>query len=315
MNRKINAAADHGVDAFVFDWYWYDGPFLERALDEGFLKAPDRNRMKFALMWANHDWIDRHPVNYANTEIAPLVYAWTTSRSTVGNVWDYIIEHYMTRPEYWHVDGKPYFSIYAVNRFIAQMGGPEATHDVLEDFRAKARAAGLPGVFFNAVWYDNLDSQPFCVCAQHRWSEEIGFDSYTSYNSISTTEAWLKKDSLIVDFDQAASEYVELARKALNSLSAPYFPVATAGWDSTPRCTPSENYRLGIYPYLPIMEPDAKAFRRELEALKALIADRPTEQQILFINAWNEWTEGSYLEPDTVQKDAYLKEIKEFTGR
>ena len=37
MEQKINAAADHGIDSFVFDWYWYDGPYLQRALDEGFL--------------------------------------------------------------------------------------------------------------------------------------------------------------------------------------------------------------------------------------------------------------------------------------
>lgn len=37
MARKIRAASDSGIDAFLFDWYYYDdGPFLERALLEGF---------------------------------------------------------------------------------------------------------------------------------------------------------------------------------------------------------------------------------------------------------------------------------------
>ncbi len=62
MARKIAAAADHGIAAFLFDWYWYDdGPFLGRALDEGFLRAPNVDRLKFAFMWANHDWVDIHP--------------------------------------------------------------------------------------------------------------------------------------------------------------------------------------------------------------------------------------------------------------
>ena len=62
MARKIDAAADNGVDVFIFDWYYYDdGPFLNRALDEGFLKAPNTEKLKFALMWANHDWLDIHP--------------------------------------------------------------------------------------------------------------------------------------------------------------------------------------------------------------------------------------------------------------
>ena len=54
--RKIDAATAAGVNVFIYDWYWYGGrPFLEDALNEGFLKAPNRGRMKFYVMWANHD--------------------------------------------------------------------------------------------------------------------------------------------------------------------------------------------------------------------------------------------------------------------
>jgi hypothetical protein len=69
MAQKIDAAADHGIDAFIFCWYRYDdGPFLERPINEGFMKAPNNNRMKFALMWANHDWIDLHPYKRGTPE-------------------------------------------------------------------------------------------------------------------------------------------------------------------------------------------------------------------------------------------------------
>jgi len=53
---EINAAADHGVNVFIFDWYWYDGmSFLEGQLNDGYLKARNNDRVKFYLMWANHD--------------------------------------------------------------------------------------------------------------------------------------------------------------------------------------------------------------------------------------------------------------------
>ena len=62
MAKKIDAAADHSIDAFIFDWYWYENrPYLNRGLDEGFLNAPNADRLKFSLMWANHDWLDIHP--------------------------------------------------------------------------------------------------------------------------------------------------------------------------------------------------------------------------------------------------------------
>src|SRR5690606_8582271 len=62
MAQKIAAAADYGVDCFIFDWYMYeDGPYLDKCLNDGFLKAKNVNCIKFGLMWANHDWVDIHP--------------------------------------------------------------------------------------------------------------------------------------------------------------------------------------------------------------------------------------------------------------
>ena len=66
MEKKIDAAADHGVNCFVFDWYHYQGgPFLERCLEEGFLGAKNNDRIKFCCMWANHDWLDLFPAKFS----------------------------------------------------------------------------------------------------------------------------------------------------------------------------------------------------------------------------------------------------------
>ena len=56
MEKKIEAAVAHGVNVFIYDWYWYGGrPFLEDALNKGFLGASNNGKMKFFIMWANHD--------------------------------------------------------------------------------------------------------------------------------------------------------------------------------------------------------------------------------------------------------------------
>ncbi len=53
MEKWIDAATDHGINTFIFDWYWFDdGPFLESTLNNGFLKAANREKMNFYLMWA-----------------------------------------------------------------------------------------------------------------------------------------------------------------------------------------------------------------------------------------------------------------------
>ena len=57
--KEIDYAADAGIDAFLYDWYWADHhPIQHEALEEGFLKAPNRSRMRFAIMWAYHDRTD-----------------------------------------------------------------------------------------------------------------------------------------------------------------------------------------------------------------------------------------------------------------
>ena len=56
MEMEIECAVKHGVNVFIYDWYWYDHrPFLENCLNDGFLKARNNDKMKFYLMWANHD--------------------------------------------------------------------------------------------------------------------------------------------------------------------------------------------------------------------------------------------------------------------
>ena len=52
MEKKIDAAASHGVDGFIFDWYWFeDGSYRIKCLDNGFLKAANKDELKFAIMW------------------------------------------------------------------------------------------------------------------------------------------------------------------------------------------------------------------------------------------------------------------------
>ena len=64
MEKKIKYASENGINNFIFDWYYYDdGPFLNRCLEEGFLKAKNTNDIKFSIMWANHDWKHIHPIS------------------------------------------------------------------------------------------------------------------------------------------------------------------------------------------------------------------------------------------------------------
>ena len=309
MARKIDAAADHGFDAFIFDWYWYEGPFLERALNEGFLGAPNRGRMKFALMWANHDWKNFHPGN-RDTANYKITFPWTTRRDTIPYVWDYLIEHYLTQPNYWKINGKPYFSIYAISRFIAQMGGVEDAAEVLADFRARAKAAGLPGLHLNAVGLDMLDRSPQSA-ARHDQVIKAGFDSCTSYNCVCLSEKWMQEFPR-VDFQEMADDYIEVAKKTMQALPFPFYPVITTGWDPSPRTIQSEVYDpTPCYPWMAVMESSPEKLADATRKTAELLMTRPADERIMFFNAWNEWTEGSYLEPDNFYGMKLLEAVRD----
>jgi hypothetical protein len=94
----------------------------------------------------------------------------------------------------------------------------------------------------------------------------------------------------------------------------PYFPNVTMGWDSSPRTIQSEVWEPIGYPYTNIISKNTpQAFAEALIATKDRI-DSQDDVKILNINCWNEWTEGSYLEPDTRNGNAYLEAIKHVFG-
>ena len=142
MARKIAAADDHGIDAFIFDWYDYnDGPFLDSPIDQGFLKAKNRRRLKFAFMWANHDWQDIHP--YHRGAAPKLLYPGKVTPQAFDKICDHLIKDYFVRPNYWRIEGKPYFSFYDLNNLVGSFGSLEATRAALDRFRAKAVRGGF----------------------------------------------------------------------------------------------------------------------------------------------------------------------------
>ena len=157
MARSIDAMADAGIGAIIFDWYRYDddingGVMIEEALKRGFLQATNRNRIKFALMWANHTYIDCHPfapgISFHN---APVWRKGEVGRAAFDRHTQDAIESYFKQPNYWKIDGRPYFSIYVLDKLIAGLGGLAETRTALDDFRARVKAAGFPDLHLNIV--------------------------------------------------------------------------------------------------------------------------------------------------------------------
>ena len=310
MAQKIAAAADHGIDAFIFDWYMYeDGPFLNRALDEGFLKAKNTRRLKFSLMWANHDWVEIHPHRRGKKQ--KLLYPAKVTPARFDEICDHLVKDYFTKPNYWLIDGKAYFSVYDVQKFVEGFGTLEATRAAMDRLRQKAIAAGLKGVHWNLVAWGRpilpVENPPKNT---PELIQKLGFDSATSY-------VWIHHVNLPrtqTDYNYVRDKYFAHWEQAKKDYGVPYFPNVTMGWDSTPRCHPDDEWANIGYPFMnTIGNNTPENFKQALQQTRArLLADQtPGAPRILNINCWNEWTEGSYLEPDTTHGLAYLKAVRD----
>jgi Glycosyltransferase WbsX len=308
MAKKIEAAVSHGIDCFIFDWYMYeDGPFLNRCIDEGFLKAKNTETIKFALMWANHDWVDIHP--YSRGAEQKLLYPGKVSAERFEEIGDFVIREYFTKPNYWKIDGKPYFSVYDVQKFVEGFGSIEATKTAMERMSEKAIKAGLKGVHWNLVAWGNpilpVENAPSNT---PELIKKLGFNSATSYVWIHHTQL----PETQTDYNWVCDRYFEHWEKAKVEYGVPYFPNVTMGWDSSPRCDLKSEWANVGYPFMnTIGNNTPENFKTALQLTKDKLLSDPTGPRILNINCWNEWTEGSYLEPDIVNGMKYLEAVKE----
>ncbi|MCA9430825.1 MAG: glycoside hydrolase family 99-like domain-containing protein, partial [Candidatus Omnitrophica bacterium] len=307
MARKIDAAADHGIDAFIFDWYWYNGPFLQGGLDEGFLGADNNDRLKFALMWANHDWMEIFPRTLDHDP--ELLYPGAVTSSTFEALTDHIIDKYFSHPSYWKIEGRPYFSIYDLSAFLDGLGGIEGARQALDRFREKTKSAGFPDLHLNIVmWGRTILPNEKVVEDPAALIHELGFDSVTSY-------VWVHHVPLnefpLTPYRTVFEKYMDYCHRAGTKYDLPYYPNATVGWDSSPRTDQEGQFINAGYPYTPIMSGSTpEAFEESLFALRDYLETQPRDQRILTVNSWNEWTEGSYLEPDTRHGMKYLEAIQ-----
>ena len=292
MSKKIQVASTHGINIFLFDWYYNNsGQFLQRPLEEAFQKV-DSGRMKFAIMWANHQ------------VISPAIF---------DSVIDICINKYFKDPNYWMVDGEPYFCLYQLYTFIEGFGGVEKAVEAMQKFREKTVAAGFKDLHLNAMQWglhmpDSMTARPA--------NELIDLFHIRSVDSY----VWIHHTDMphwpTTTYDYMMTKAISYWDSAYAGYKVPYHPNVTMGWDASPRCDPGKPWVKGEYPYYAVLidnTPDK--FKKALQAARKFLDAKNPKHKILTINSWNEWTEGSYIEPDTKNQLKYLDAIKDVFGQ
>ncbi len=287
--QEIETAAGYGISAFAVDWYWYMGTqVLHEQLEEGFLRARNRHKMRFAIMWANISWRFQYPPpdSASGYNDCAVLYEQTYSDSDMDRITDYWIEHYFREPNYWRIDDQPVVQIFDVIG-ILKFFGPERLRAVFDRMRNRAARAGLKGLHLQAALVYIAGETPL---------KSLGFDSATHYHTFAGSGA-NKVNEYAVGVEHSIRRWKETASK----LDIPYFPDCPVGWDDSPRYT----YHSQVFVH---RTPDQ--YELFLEAAKYFLAERRTRPPIVFLSSWNEWSEDHCLAPDAVHGYGYLEAVR-----
>jgi len=287
--QEIEAASSHGISVFAVDWYWYNGTqVLQEQLEQGFLKARNRNQMRFAIMWANISWRFQYPPpdSASGYNDCSVLYEQTYSEADMDRITDYWIEHYFREPNYWQIDGQPVVQIFDVVGILKSFG-EEKLRKVLDRMRDRVARAGLKGIHLQAALVYVPGETPL---------KSLGFDSATHYHTFGGAGT-----GKIIDYAVGVEHSIGFWKETASKLDIPYFPDCPAGWDDSPRYT--THSRVFVH-----RSPDQ--YELFLEAAKYFLAVRKTQPPIVFLSSWNEWTEDHCLAPDAVYGYSYLKAIR-----
>ena len=307
MEMHIEEAIKHGVNVFIYDWYWYDGrPFLENCLNDGFLKAKNRNKMKFYLMWANHNVNHLWDKRISDIE-DNLIWEAHVPLEEFKTIAKRMIEKYFLLDNYYRIDNEPILMIYDLEVFLKGFPTLEEAISGVPWFQAEAQKSGLNGIHFQMCRWD---SRVFNVNYEGREVEIsmdqlcklLGFKSYTHYQFVHFQDMNRDYKEIVADVVKDWDSY-----KIESTL--PYFPHVSVGWDNTPRYL---SHHLGDPVKGAVVKNNTPenvelAFR----AAKKYVDENPTQPPLITVNSWNEWTETSYLQPDDLYGYGYLEKIRD----
>ena len=277
MRAQAKLAEAHGIGAFCYHYYWFDGRRLMVEPLLNLLRDPEQ-RLPFCLCWANESWTRRW--DGADDEI---LVGQDYPPGWEGRFFDDLLP-FLRDPRYLRLDGLPLLVVYRPQQI------PDAPA-VFEAWRRLAAEAGLGGLHVcAALIHGNWDCRPF------------GADSgveFPPHNSgglpPAPAPAWLRP------FSGRLFEHADLAEMYLERRypGQRVFRTVVPSWDNSARLDGRAyvlaNGSPGNY---------EQWLRRAME-LSA--REQPGPEKLLFINAWNEWAEGCHLEPDRRHGRAFLE--------
>lgn len=284
LRQQITWMKESGIGFVAFDWYW-DGKntYLEQALN-AFRASKTPGDMKFTLLWANH-----YKFPGGMPEYRLMVHYW--------------IARYFSDPDFLKVDGKPAVFIFGIDAFAeaAKTIGVSPT-ELVNVANAMAQQSGLPGIYFIGGtpalehWANGV-APASGLSALSAYNYHRGY-SGTAVSENTTGEGYLRLDNA----------YRQNWQWLLSKGKLPYVIPMTSGWDMRPwggSKIPKNDESIAS-------PTQFEAHLREAKRLMDAYPDKTMRMGV--ICCWNEFGEGSYIEPTQKDGFSYLEKIKKVFG-
>lgn len=279
QKRQIELAKNYGLYGFCYHYYWFGG---KRVLDlplQQILNNPDLD-FPFCINWANENWSKRW--NGLDDDIILA-----QKHSPVDDVaFLNAIKPILADKRYIKIHGKPLLMVYRPNLF------PDAK-STTERWRNHARKIGMGEIYL-------VLTHSF----EHLNPLEYGFDAAVEFapNTFHVTDISKQVSPFNPDYHGIVYDYKEAIQYSINFETPPYtkFRCIFPSWDNEARKPGRGSVFVGSTPSI---------YGNWLKHLLTYTEQMHNgEEKLLFVNAWNEWAEGAYLEPDIYFGYAYLDE-------
>lgn len=276
---QAELASSYGIEAFCYYHYWFEGRKLLQLPFEEVLGSGEPN-LKFCLCWANHNWTREWDAGASQVLVRQ---GYSDADDLAHLQW---LASAFADPRYLRVDGKPLFLVYRAS----DLPDPARTTD---RWRAEASRLGIGELY---------------LCRVEAYPEDrgdptvLGFDAGVQFQPDSLRLGRRVRPSAPGRIarrllrphspyrNHAIYEYQEMVELALNQDDPAYkrFPCVAPSYDNSPRKKYGAFIMRGSTPAL---------YQRWLRAVVERFEPYSPEENLLFVNAWNEWAEGNHLEP------------------